>query len=136
MNTIRALLFLVLLYHAFSFILYTGGNSWSLDSGQISNDGYTFTKVPAKFTTYFYTSSIKNFQLSITLTVTVKSKISVTVGSTTKTVTTTGPVDNYLLSIGTFKSANGYNKIVTTINAATGKTGSGLVTSFTVDGTL
>mgnify|MGYP000890561919 CR=1 FL=1 len=52
----------------------------------------------------------------MTLTVSVKSTISVTVGTTTNTVTTTGPVENYLLLIGTFESSNGYNTIVTTIN--------------------
>lgn len=95
MNTIKAILLVILVSEAFSFTLYTGGNSWSLDSGEISSDGYSFTKVPAKFTTYFYTSSAKNFKLSITLTVSVKSKITVTIGSITKTVTTTGPLDNY-----------------------------------------
>ena len=135
MSTLRSFLLLLFMSLALSFTLYTGGNSWSLDSGEISNDGYSFTKVPAKFNTYFYTSSKKNFQLSITLTVSVKSKVSVTVGSTTKTVTT-GPVDSYLLSIGTFRSVFGYNKIATSINAATGKAGSGSVASFDVDGAL
>jgi hypothetical protein len=39
------------------FTLYTGGNSWSLDSGTVDSTNYTFTSLPAKFISYFYTSS-------------------------------------------------------------------------------
>jgi hypothetical protein len=63
MTQIGFLFIFYLISVALSFTLYTGGNSWPLDSGKISNDGYSFTKVPAKFNTYFYTSSVKNFQL-------------------------------------------------------------------------
>jgi hypothetical protein len=136
MTKIGFLFIFYLISVVLSFTLYTGGNSWPLDSGEISNDGYSFTKVPAKFNTYFYTSSAKNFQLSMTVTISVKSKVSVTVGSITKTVITAGPVNDYLLLVGTFKSGIGYNKITTTINAASGKIGVGSVTSFTVDGAL
>jgi hypothetical protein len=81
---------------------------------------------------------VKNFQLSITLTSSIKSKISVTVGSTTRSVTTTGPVSSNLIAIGAFKSARGYNKITTSISPAKGssKVGEGSVASFTVDGVL
>ena len=69
------------------FVLYPGGNSWSLDKGSISNNGYTFSNVPATFNTYFYTSSIANFTLEIVLRNTVNINITATVGSITKVVT-------------------------------------------------
>jgi hypothetical protein len=86
------------------FVLYPGGNSWSLDKGSISNNGYTFSNVPATFNTYFYTSSIANFTLEIVLNNSVNVNITVTVGSITNVVTANASTTLKNISLGTFTS--------------------------------
>jgi hypothetical protein len=106
MNSIQIfLLTLVLLTTDTScFILYTGGNSWSLDKGSISNNGYKFSNVPASFNTYFYTSSIADFTLEIVINNSVNVNITTTVGSITNLVTANASTAIQNISLGTFTS--------------------------------
>lgn len=77
-----------------SFKLYVGGNSWSQDEGQIEKNGYNFTVMPAKFYSYFFTSSVANFNVSMKFTCSVRCKVEIAIGEIVHTVNTVGPAKN------------------------------------------
>lgn len=106
MNSIQIFLLILVLLIANTtcFVLYTGGNSWSLDKGAISNNGYKFINVPASFNTYFYTSSVANFTLEIVMNNSVNLNITTTVGSITNLAFANASTIVQNISIGTFMS--------------------------------
>lgn len=118
-----------------SFNLYTGGNSWSLGDGSIDSTNFTFTSLPTKFATYFYTnSSDKSFNLSIFMDSSVPVTVKVTIGSVTKTVSIGGNKNFAPVKVGSFLASSGYNQIITEITGAS--TGSGAVFNFGITGNL
>lgn len=120
-----------------SITLYMGGNSWSLDGGDISDSGYEFRTLPAKFSSYFHTSSAATVTISIRMLCNVSSSVSVTLGSTTlKTATIPASKYKAVKLVGNFKTKVGYNKIVTTITNASNAKGRGLVEALLINGTL
>lgn len=109
---------------ASQFTLYTGGNSWALDSnGNNNNLNYTFKALPATFKTYFFTTSASTYvNLFIKMNASVSTNITITLGSLSNTIVI-GPNSNFTnVAAGTFLVANGYNQIVTNItgNSSTG----------------
>ena len=106
MKTIELFLIILILFTTSTtcFVLFTGGNSWSLDRGSISTNGYTFSTVPAKFNTYFYTSSVENFTLEIVLNNSVNSNITATVGQVSNVVSISPSSALQNVSLGTFIS--------------------------------
>ena len=83
---LQKIVFFTLIALSVSFTLYTAGNSWSLDSGVVGNDGYSFTRLPARFNTYFSSSNPLNISLGIVLSTTVAVKVAVMFGSSSRTI--------------------------------------------------
>lgn len=117
------------------FSLYTGGNSWSLDQGTVGSSGYTFASLPAKFNTYFYTSSRgAQFNLSILMDSSVAVTVKVTVGTRTRTVSIKANRNFSPSKVGSYLTSQGYNTITTEITGVS--SGTGLASSFDITGSL
>ena len=119
-----------------SFILLTGGNSWDLSGGSVGNSGYSFTTVPAKFNTYFYSGSKSAFQLSMFI----KSDKNITYTMTLNGVTTASKkiVNSSTIRsrlIGNYTSIVGYNKITIKMEGKSSLT-TGVVEKFNLKGTF
>jgi hypothetical protein len=117
------------------FTLYTGGNSWSLGKGSVPSTNFTFTSLPTKFATYFYTdSSGALFNLSILMNCSVATTVKVTIGDTNRSVNVSANNNFAPVMVGSLFSYSGYNQIITDITAFS--TGSGTVFNFNISDTL
>jgi hypothetical protein len=83
---LQKIVFFTIIALSVSFTLYTAGNSWSLDSGIVGYDGYSFTRLPARFNTYFSSSNPQNISLGIVLSTTVAVKVAVMFGLSSRTI--------------------------------------------------
>lgn len=133
-NTFLIVFGLILSVNAGSYRLYNGGNSWTLDDGYVGGTGYEFTSLPAKFVSFFYTTSVTTATISIRMACNVSHNVSVSLGPTTiNSSSISRSTAQKTTKIGTFKTSVGYNRIYVTIRG--NKTvGQGLVDSLIVNG--
>lgn len=116
--------------------LFMGGNSWPISRGTVIDQGFSFSSVPSRFVAYFYTTSVLQIPLSIKFNCSVISTVTVTLGSTIRTLSRVAASSTLRsLAVGNFTTAVGYNRIYVTISS-TGTTGKGLVESIFLNGDL
>lgn len=116
--------------------LLMGGNSWSLDKGTITDVGYTFSALPAKFSSYIYCGSSGSAAVSIKMKNNVTVSIQATLGVKTlpkKSLTATSYLKTS--SLGNLSFGIGYNRIDITITGTT-SAGYGIVESLQINGSL
>ena len=119
-----------------SFVLLTGGNSWDRSGGSVGNSGYTFTKLPASFDTYFYSGSQSAFRLYMFIKSTQNITYTMTLNGVTtasKKITNSSTITSR--TVGNFTSIVGYNKITITISGKVSLT-TGVVEKFDLRGTF
>lgn len=113
-----------------------GGNSWSLDEGVIDDSGYSFSSLPAQFSSYIYTSKPGRAAISIKLRNKAHVSIQVTLEKQTLFLKDVEPKNVMKsLNVGTFDFRAGYNRIDIALNGKD-HTGSGLVESLFIHGDL